>query len=141
MSSKDAVASFLQLKLEDCLASIYRWMFLRSSADRNRRRACSRRNLSLPGLPQTPRRGFHTFAVFSADTVRVTGETRTFKTRSFCPTCGSSLFDRFGDEFELHIGCLDAPNQLQPTYESWMTRREAWLPPFDVANRYDHDRN
>ena len=83
---------------------------------------------------------FHTFAVFPADAVTVTGETREFKTRSFCPTCGSPLFDRFGDELELHAGCLDAPDQLTPTYECWVIRREAWLPPFDVVNRYDRDR-
>ena len=39
---------------------------------------------------------FHTFVVFPIDAVTVTGETREFKTRSFCPTCGSPLFDRFG---------------------------------------------
>ncbi|HEV7715968.1 MAG TPA: GFA family protein [Steroidobacteraceae bacterium] len=83
---------------------------------------------------------FHTFAVFPADAVTVTGETREYKTRHFCPVCGSSLFDRFGDECELHAGCLDAPNQLEPTYEGWMIRREAWLPPFEVANRYERDR-
>jgi hypothetical protein len=83
---------------------------------------------------------FHSFAVFPTDAVTVTGETREFKTRSFCPTCGSPLFDRWGDEFELHVGCLDAPNQLTPTYEGWVVRREAWLPPFDVAKRYERDR-
>ena len=84
---------------------------------------------------------FHSFAVFSADAVMVTGETRQYKTRHFCPTCGSPLFDRFGEEFELHAGCLDAIDQLEPTYECWTIRREAWLPPFDVANRYERDRN
>jgi hypothetical protein len=83
---------------------------------------------------------FQTFAVFPADAVTVTGETREYRTRSFCPTCGSPLFDRFGDEVELLVGCLDAPNMLKPTYESWMVRREAWLPRFDVAHRYEHDR-
>jgi hypothetical protein len=83
---------------------------------------------------------FHTFAAFPADAVAVTGETREFESRSFCPTCGSSLFDRFGDELELHAGCLDAPDQLTPTYESWVVRREAWLPPFDLANHYERDR-
>ena len=83
---------------------------------------------------------FNTFAVFPDDAVTVTGETREFDGRYFCPTCGSSLFDRSGDEFELHTGCLDAPNQLTPTYESWLVRREAWLPPFDVTNRYERNR-
>ncbi len=83
---------------------------------------------------------FHTFAVFPSDAVTVAGQTREYKTRSFCPTCGSPLFDRFGDEFELCLGCLDAPNQLEPTYESWVIRREVWLPPFKVAVRHERDR-
>ena len=83
---------------------------------------------------------FHSFAVFPMDAVTVTGETRQYKTRHFCPTCGSPLFDRWDDEFELHMGCLDAPSQLTPSYESWVVRREAWLPPFDVAKRYERDR-
>ena len=83
---------------------------------------------------------FHTFAVFPADAVTVAGETREYKSRSFCPTCGSPLFDRFGDEFELHLGSLDAPNQLEPTYECWVIRREVWLPPFNVARRFERDR-
>lgn len=83
---------------------------------------------------------FASFAVFPADAVTVTGETRVFKTRHFCPTCGSALFDRFGEEFELQVGCLDAPNQLEPTYESWMIRREAWLPAFELAHHYERDR-
>ncbi len=70
----------------------------------------------------------------------VTGETRQFKSRHFCPTCGSSLFDQFGEEFELHVGCLDEPDQLVPTYECWVIRREAWLPPFGLAHRYERDR-
>ncbi|MDA0703447.1 MAG: GFA family protein [Proteobacteria bacterium] len=84
---------------------------------------------------------FHSFAVFATDAVTVAGETRAYKSRHFCPTCGSPLFDRWGDEFELHIGCLDAPDQLTPTYESWTFRREAWLPPFAVAKRYERDGN
>jgi hypothetical protein len=83
---------------------------------------------------------FHCFAVFPSDAVRVSGITREFRTRNFCPTCGSPLFDRFGDELELHVGCLDAPDQLEPTYESWMIRREAWLPAFQLANHYERDR-
>jgi hypothetical protein len=83
---------------------------------------------------------FSTFAVFPSESVTVTGKTREFSTRSFCPVCGSSLFDRFGDEFELQTGCLDQPDQLAPTYECWTVRRETWLPRFDVANRHEHDR-
>jgi hypothetical protein len=83
---------------------------------------------------------FHTFAVFPANAVVVTGETTDYRGRHFCRICGSSLFSRAGDEIELHVGCLDVPNQVTPSYESWMIRREDWLPPFDVARRYQHDR-
>ena len=84
---------------------------------------------------------FHSFAVFPADAVTVTGELRAFKSRHFCPTCGSSLFDRWADdELEVHLGCLDGANQFTPTYESWVLRREAWLPPFAVANHYERNR-
>lgn len=83
---------------------------------------------------------FHSFAVFPVSAVTVTGETREYQTRRFCPICGSPLFDHFGEEIELHAGCLDEPNRLKPSYESWTIRRETWLPPFDVANRYERDR-
>jgi hypothetical protein len=40
----------------------------------------------------------------------------------------------------VHLGSLDAPDQLTPTYELWTIRREAWLPPFPVARLYARDR-
>jgi hypothetical protein len=83
---------------------------------------------------------FHTSAIFPVDAVTISGATAAYKDRHFCPACGSSLFGRTGDEIEVHLGCLDAPNQLRPTYESWGIRREAWLPPFDVARHYQQDR-
>jgi hypothetical protein len=83
---------------------------------------------------------FHTFAVFPVAAVQVAGITRDYRSRNFCPSCGSSLFGRNGDEIEVHVGCLDAPNQVRPTYENWIIRREEWLPPFDVARRYRQDR-
>jgi hypothetical protein len=33
----------------------------------------------------------------------------------------------------------DALNQLEPTYENWIIRREGWLPSFDLAPRYQRD--
>jgi hypothetical protein len=83
---------------------------------------------------------FHTFAVFPADGVTVSGETADYRGRYFCPICGSSIFGRFGDDIEIHVGTFDTPNQMVPTYENWSCRREAWLPPFNVARRYDRDR-
>ncbi len=75
---------------------------------------------------------FHASAVFPQDAVEIKGETRDYKGRFFCPHCGSSVFSRTGDEVELNLGSLDAPNQLIPTYELWSIRRESWLPPFQL---------
>ena len=83
---------------------------------------------------------FHASAVFPEDAVTVTGETRAYQGRAFCPRCGSSVFSRSGDEIEVHLGALDTPDQLKPTYELWTIRREAWLPDFPIARRYDRDR-
>ena len=83
---------------------------------------------------------FFAAAIFPQDAVAIEGETRDFRGRHFCPTCGSSVFARFGDEVEVHLGALDAPDQLMPTYENWTVRREAWLPEFPLAHHYAHDR-
>lgn len=83
---------------------------------------------------------FHAFAIFPADAVTIEGETRSYGGRYFCPNCGSSIFGRTGDEVEISLGALDAPDQLTPTYELWTVRRERWLPPFPLAHRYERDR-
>lgn len=83
---------------------------------------------------------FHASAVFPQEAVSVEGETRDYAGRFFCPSCGSSVFSRSLDEVEVHLGSLDAPNQLKPTYELWTVRRESWLPPFPLAKRYERDR-
>jgi hypothetical protein len=79
-------------------------------------------------------------AIFPQDAVRIEGETRDYRGRFFCPSCGSSVFSRSEDEIEVHLGSLDAPNQLQPTYELWTVRRESWLPAFPQTKRYEHNR-
>lgn len=84
---------------------------------------------------------FHASAVFPQDAVTITGETRSYVGRHFCPRCGSSVFSSSGDEIEVNLGSLDAPDQLQPTYELWICRRESWLPPFSVSKRYQRDRD
>lgn len=84
---------------------------------------------------------FHASAVFPEQAVKVSGETRDYAGRHFCPRCGSSVFSRTGDEIEVNLGSLDAPDQLAPTYEIWTVRRESWLPPFPFARRYERDRN
>src|SRR5882672_2838532 len=63
---------------------------------------------------------FHASAVFPRDAVTIVGETRDYAGRFFCPRCGSSIFARTADEIEVNLGSLDAPDQLMPTYESWI---------------------
>jgi hypothetical protein len=84
---------------------------------------------------------FYAAAIFPEAAVTVTGETRVYRGRAFCPHCGSSVFARSGDEIEVHLGTLDAPDRFMPTYESWTLRRENWLPAFPVKHRYDRDRD
>ena len=83
---------------------------------------------------------FAATAIFPEHAVTVEGETREYQGRHFCPRCGSSVFARSADEVEVHVGALDAPDQLKPTYELWTVRRESWLPPFPLSKRYERDR-
>ncbi len=83
---------------------------------------------------------FYAAAIYRADAVTIEGETRDFKGRHFCPRCGSSVFARNADEVEVHLGSLDAPDQLVPAYENWSLRRESWLPPFPHMRRNERDR-
>ncbi|MFH5774344.1 GFA family protein [Paracoccus sp. NGMCC 1.201697] len=83
---------------------------------------------------------FYAAAIFPRDAVTITGIHACYQGRCFCPRCGSSVFAVSGAEIELHLGTLDAPDQLMPSYESWTIRREAWLPHFPLAQRYDRDR-
>ncbi len=84
---------------------------------------------------------FHAAAIFPEDAVAIEGETRSHAGRFFCPACGSPVFSRGGDERGVNLGSLDAPDQRTPTYELWTIRREAWLPPFPLARRYERDRD
>ncbi|GLH38619.1 GFA family protein [Pseudomonas moraviensis] len=83
---------------------------------------------------------FHASAIFPQDAATITGETHDYQGRHFCPRCGSSVFNRSADEIEINLGALDAPDQLQPTYESWTVRRESWLPDFPLSRHYRSDR-
>jgi len=83
---------------------------------------------------------FFAAAMFPEEAVTIEGTTSEYMGRHFCPHCGSSVFNRYGDEVELHLGTLDAPDQLMPTYECWTVRRESWLPPFPLAHRYGRNR-
>jgi hypothetical protein len=84
---------------------------------------------------------FHASAIFPEEAVTVSGETGDYGGRFFCRRCGSPVFGRGGDEVEVNLGSLDAPEQLVPTYELWTIRREAWLPPFPLERRYERDRD
>jgi hypothetical protein len=83
---------------------------------------------------------FHASAIFPAAAVTVNGETHEFRGRHFCPRCGSSVFSVSGDEVEVSLGALDAPDQFRPSYELWTIRREAWLPEFPATRKYERDR-
>ncbi|WP_099865273.1 GFA family protein [Pararhizobium haloflavum] len=83
---------------------------------------------------------FHASAIFPEGAVRVTGTARAYGDRYFCPDCGSSVFSRSPGEIEIHLGSLDAPDQMVPTYELWTIRRESWLPPFTLKDRHTRDR-
>ena len=83
---------------------------------------------------------FHASAIFPEAAVTVTGETRAFRGRHFCPACGSPVFGRSGDEVEVNLGTLDEPDRFRPTYELWTTRREGWLPAVPGLRGYPGDR-
>jgi hypothetical protein len=61
---------------------------------------------------------FHASAIFPQEAVTIEGEPRGYAGRFFCPRCGSPVLARTGDEVEVNLGSLDAPDQFTPTYES-----------------------
>jgi len=83
---------------------------------------------------------FYAAAVFPAGAVTVTGEVSEYEGRCFCPRCGSSVFARSGDEVEVHLGALDAPDVFAPEYELWCVRREGWLPAFPGTELFERER-
>jgi len=83
---------------------------------------------------------FYTAAIFPQEAVTIEGETRHYGNRHFCARCGSSVFARWEDEVEVHLGTCDEPDQFTPTYQCWTVRRETWLPPFPLARSYERDR-
>lgn len=83
---------------------------------------------------------FHASAIFPRTAATIDGEPRAFQERYFCADCGSPVFSVSGDEIEIHLGALDAPDQFTPTYELWTIRRESFLPAFEGMKRYERDR-
>ncbi len=54
--------------------------------------------------------------MFPTEAVTIEGQTHDYAGRFFCPNCRSSVFAHTANEVEVNLGCLDAPNQLTPTY-------------------------
>jgi len=84
---------------------------------------------------------FHASAVFPESAVTISGETRSYEGRHFCPRCGSSVFSRSPGEIEVHLGVLDDTKGLVPSYELWTIRRADWLPAFPGIRRFDRNRD
>ena len=80
---------------------------------------------------------FVAYAHWRRNEAEITGAFSTYKGRSFCPTCGSRLFDLHATDIEVRIGSLDeAPTSLgPPAREGWIQRREPWLPPVASAEQ------
>ena len=83
---------------------------------------------------------FHASAVYPADAVIVEGKPAQYEGRFFCSRCGSSVYSVSEGEIEVHLGTLDEPDRMRPSYELWTIRRETWLPPFPVSERFERDR-
>jgi hypothetical protein len=81
------------------------------------------------------------YAHWRTEDADVTGIVTTYKGRSFCPTCGSRLFDIHAADLEIRIGSLDeAPTTLGvPRLEGWIKRRERWLQPVTGAEQNVED--
>ena len=83
---------------------------------------------------------FYAAAVFPRAAVSVTGETKAYEGRHFCPICGSSVFAETGDEVELHLGAMDDATAFVPSYELWTERRATWLPAFPGLRAFRRNR-
>jgi len=71
---------------------------------------------------------------------RYSGRIVTHSGRSFCPECGSRLFNLHDTDVEIRIGTLDdPPTGLVPMQEGWTKRREHWLTPAYEVPQYDED--
>ncbi len=84
---------------------------------------------------------FYAAAIFPEHAVMIAGQTNDYRGRHFCPSCGSSVFARTGNETEIHLAALDTPSQLEPTYECWTIHREAWLPEFSGTQTFPRARD
>lgn len=60
--------------------------------------------------------------------------------RCFCRACGSPVFQEEGEEINVYLGSLDAPEALPPSYELWSTRRLPWLPEMPELDAFARNR-
>ena len=84
--------------------------------------------------------GFIPFIGFTADAVRVSGETRQFRSRSFrggesvrnfCPSCGGLVFGGIvgvDESHTIYAGSLDDPTLFHPTMAIFDRDRPSWVP-------------
>ncbi|MBV8478949.1 MAG: GFA family protein [Actinobacteria bacterium] len=85
---------------------------------------------------------FTVFAHWPVDAFELTGELASYDRRGFCPACGSRILDTSdvdagGAFVEIRLGSLDdAPFELTPERETWVKRRESWIPPVDRATQH-----
>ena len=84
---------------------------------------------------------FTVYAQWPADAFAIDGEISSYDGRGFCPRCGSRLIDTADSDrtvIEIRLGSLDdAPFDLKPQSETWVKRRESWLPPVKHAAQHD----
>jgi hypothetical protein len=86
---------------------------------------------------------FTVYAHWPREAFELSGEISSYDGRGFCPRCGSRLIDTthpHGAHVEIRIGSLDeAPFDLKPDHESWVKRRESWIPPVEDATQHDEN--
>lgn len=79
------------------------------------------------------------YANWPVEAFELSGEVSSYDSRGFCPRCGSRLLDTSDERhIEIRLGSLDvAPFELVPQSETWVKRRESWLPAVDGAAQHD----
>jgi hypothetical protein len=84
---------------------------------------------------------YSAFGIWPRSAFEGSGEVLSYGTRSFCPTCGGRVSFVDDTEVEVMLGSLDvAPSDLEPEYELWISRREAWLHALPGTEQFEHDR-
>lgn len=83
---------------------------------------------------------FTFYAKWSLEAFSLEGVVKTSHGRSFCPDCGSRLFNLHENDVEIRLGSLDdGPTGLMPQQEGWTKRREHWLQPIPGVPQFIED--